>query len=154
MENEIMNESIEQEASLAITLDGSSYLTSTAKWATFLSILGFIGTGIMVFAGITMMIISPMSKLGSPFGFPLTLLGLLYIVLAVLYFFPAYYLYNFARKSKVALYNNDQEELDESLMNLKKTFKFLGIMTIVLVSAYIIMIPAIFIFSFAKGMVH
>lgn len=154
MENEITNASMEMEEKLTITSDGNSYLTTTAKWATFLSILGFVGTGIMVLVGVFMMFISPMTKLGSTFGIPVALFGLLYLLMAVLYFFPAYYLYNFASKTKLALYNNRQDELDEGLKNLKKMFKFLGIMTIIIVSLYLIMIPAILVFSFAKGMMH
>jgi Zn-dependent protease with chaperone function len=106
MENEITNAGIEMETKLSISSDGRTYLTTTAKWATFLAILAFIGTGIMVLVGIFMMIISPLSKLGSTFGFPASLFGLLYMILAVLYFFPAFYLYKFADKTKSALYNN------------------------------------------------
>ena len=152
MENEITNASIEMEAKLSITSEGSSYLTTTAKWATFLSIIGFIGTGIMVFLGVTMMATLSLSSIRPMLGFPASIIGVIYIVLAVLYFFPAYYLYNFASKTKLALYNTNQAALDESLMNLKNTFKFLGIMTIVLISAYIILIPTMLFFVVSKGM--
>jgi len=153
MENEIT--SIEKEATLSITSDGRTYLNTTAKWATFLAILGFIGSGILVFVGVIMLVISPMMKSGSSFGFPTGVLGLIYLPLAVLYAFPSYYLYSFATKIKSALYNNRQAELDESLKNLKRTFKFLGIMTIVMIAAYLIMIPVIFILGFSRvGMMH
>lgn len=151
MENEIMNTSNEMETKLSITSEGSAYLISTAKWATFLSVIAFIGSGIMIFVAIIMMFMPAISAFAH---FPMSLLSIIYLLLAVLYFFPAYYLYTFAGKVKLALYNNIQEDLDESLRNLKRTFKFLGIMTIVLISAYIILIPSILIFSFAKGLVH
>jgi len=51
---------------------------------------------------------------------------------------------------KVALELNKQDELDNSFSNLKKMFKFLGIMTIVLISAYLIMIPIILFIVFQE----
>jgi len=145
MENEITNAGIEMDTKLNITADGNSYLRTTAQWATFMAILGFIGTVLLVVVAFFMMIISPMSSLGSTFGFPMSLIGVLYLLMAVLYFFPAYYLYSFADKAKQALDGNKQELFDESLKNLKRMFKFLGIMTIVLISAYLIAIPTIFV---------
>lgn len=154
MEQEITNTNPEMEAKLCITPDGSSYLKTSAKWGTFLAILGFIGSGIMVFVALLMLIISPLSKLSSTLGLPMSLLGVVYLLLAILYFFPAYYLYNFADKTKIALDTNNQDVLDDSLKNLKKMFKFIGIMTIVLIATYLIMIPTILILSFSKGMLH
>lgn len=149
MENEITSAGIEMETKLIITSDGNSYLKTTAQWATFMAILGFIGTGLLVVVAFFMVIISPMSKLNSTFGFPMSLIGVLYLLMAVLYFFPAYYLYNFAGKAKQALDGNKQELFDDSLKNLKRMFKFLGIMTIVMIAAYLIAIPTIMIFRFA-----
>lgn len=154
MESEITNSINEQDPELIISADGRDYLKIASKWATFLAILGFIGTGFMVLAGVIMAIISPTSKLGSTFGFPMGLLGILYILLAALYFFPAFYLFQFASKSKIALDTINQNEFDNSLKNLKKMFKFLGIMTIVLISAYIIAIPTVVILTVSKGLIH
>jgi hypothetical protein len=155
MESEITNSIIEHDQELVINADGRTYLNIASKWAKLLAVLGFIGTGFMVLAGIIMAVVTSFtSRLGSPFGLPMGLLGLLYILMAALYFFPAYYLYNFASKTKIALDSINQSEFDSSLKNLKKMFKFLGIMTVALIAAYIIAIPTILIFSFSKGMVH
>jgi len=54
-----------------------------------------------------------------------------YILMALLYFFPCLYLFNFASKMQIALRNNDQDHLNESFKNLKSTFRFVGILTIV-----------------------
>ena len=155
MESEITNSNNKQNPELVINTDGSDYLNIASKWAKFLAILGFIGTAFMVLAGIIMAVVTSFtSKLGSPFGFPVGLLGLLYVLLALLYFFPALYLFNFASKSRIALDTINQTEFDDSLKNLKKMFKFLGIMTIALIASYVIAIPTILIFSFSKGMMH
>lgn len=154
MEQEITNTNAEMEAKLCITPAGNSYLKTSAKWATFLAILGFIGSGIMVFVALLMLIISPISKLSSTLGLPMSLLGVVYLLLAIFYFFPAYYLYNFADKTKIALDTNNQDVLDDSLKNLKRMFKFIGIMTIVLIATYLIMIPTVLILTFSKGLLH
>ena len=89
---------------LELTNESKFYLKETAKWAKFLSILGFVFMGLMVIAGI--FIGSFMSKMTnfSSFAmpFPSSLLSIMYIVIAVLYFMPCYYLYQFAVKTKTA----------------------------------------------------
>jgi hypothetical protein len=156
MENEITNSSIESESKLYITSQGSSDLKTTAKWANFLAILGFVGIGFMVLAGVLMIIFSPImnssSTFGSSFAFPIVLMGVLYILISVLYFFPTYYLYNFANKMKLAIITNNQDLIDESFKNLKKISKFIGIMTIVLISLYLIMIPVLIFVGISKSM--
>ena len=85
------------------------YLKETAKWARFMAILGFIGIGFMVLGGLIMMsfgsamgsIQSDANAVGfnqqvnpiSPFW-----MALIYLVFAVLYYFPVNYLYRFAKK--------------------------------------------------------
>lgn len=154
MENEMTHAGIEVETKLSITTEGGEYLKVASSWATFLAILGFIGTGFIVLASFFMMVMSPfigsLSKFGGTFGFPMILLGVVYLLIGVVYFFPAYYLYNFANKIKIALINNNQEMLDQSLKNLKKMFKYIGIMSIVLISLYLIMIPVMIFISFSK----
>lgn len=156
MENEITNTGMDMETELSITLDGRNYLGIASKWATFLAIMGFIGTGFLALLGVCMMLISPFlgsfPKIGSTIGIPFVLLGVFYLLFAVLYFFPAYYLYNFATKIKTALYSNNQTTLDESLKNLKKTFQFMGIMTIALIGLYFVIILTFIISAISKGM--
>jgi hypothetical protein len=57
-------------------------------------------------------------------------MGIFYIIIAVIYFLPALYLFQFAEKTKKAIDNYNQELLSAGLEKLKSTFKTLGIMTI------------------------
>jgi hypothetical protein len=81
---------------------------------------------------------------GTPF--PLQGMGvgltILYLCIGLLYFFPCYYLFNFAAKMKSALIAHDQVLLAHSLSNLKSCFKFFGIMTIIILSVYGLMLIA------------
>ena len=158
MENKITSADIGTESKLFITLAGKGYLKITAQWANILSILGFIGIGILTLVALFLLVLSPFlgksTSFSSVFGFPFILIGILYLLMAILYFFPTYYLYSFANTIKSALNTDNQDELDESLLNLKKTFKFIGITTIVIISLYVIAIPIMFIFTASRGFIQ
>lgn len=158
METEIEKLQPEKEAELIISSEIRQYLTTTSKWATFLAIIAFIGTGLLMSAGVMMSLLGGvLSKIGesasstSPaISMLLPYLGVIYIIFAAVYLIPALYLYHFASKSKKALASNIQHELNESFRNLKRLFKFYGIMIIVLISAYIILIPSVVIMAMSK----
>ncbi|HEY4205407.1 MAG TPA: hypothetical protein VGM31_01290 [Puia sp.] len=116
---------------LQVDHESTIYFNETAKWARFLAILGFVWCGFFVLGGIGIM----MSKLASATtaygeGFAVGM-GVAYIAMAIVYFFPCMYALNFARRMQTALRNNDQLQLNESLRNLKSTFRYLGITAII-----------------------
>ncbi|HEX4875976.1 MAG TPA: DUF5362 family protein, partial [Chitinophagaceae bacterium] len=57
--------------------------------------------------------------------------AVVYILMGLLYFFPLMFLLHFANKMKTALATNDAGMLSESFRNLKKTFRYLGILMII-----------------------
>ena len=61
---------------------------------------------------------------------------IVYLLIALLLFFPCLYLYKFSVKMQSAVKVVSQENFDESLMNLKSMFKFYGIFTIIILSFY------------------
>lgn len=109
------------------------YFREIAKWANFLAIVGFILLGIMLLASLFMIATAFISHYGAA---PMALMAVMYILMAGLYFFPTYYLFKFARKTKIALHSNSQEEFNKGIENLKSMFKFMGILMIVLLSIY------------------
>ncbi len=134
--------SINQETGLFdVQIDGHSleYFRESAKWAKFIAIVGFIGCGLMVFAGLfagsilsttSAMAFGPYSGLGGG------VFTVIYLIFAAIWFFPCYYLYKFASQMKLALSTNEQEKLSGSLKNLKSYFRFLGILIIIMLSFY------------------
>lgn len=129
-------------------------LRESAKWCMFLAIIGFIFIGLMIIAGAVMSVaISSMPDdpaLGQAmgaFGAIKGFIGVLYILIAALYFFPIYYLYKYAAGAKQAFISGNSEVLSEALVNLKSHHKFLGIMTIVMISLYILSILGVVIFA-------
>lgn len=135
-----------------ITEASRTYLQETAKWAKFLSIVGFIFIGLMVIFGLFFGSImgSAMSELddaGLGAGMGAGAFGFIYIIIALLYFFPTFYLYRFSTRTKQALLNSDSEGLAWGLEQLKSTFKFMGIMMIVILALYGLM----FLFAIVFG---
>lgn len=115
-----------------------SYINEIAKWTYFLSILGFIFLGFMVlgslFAGL--MFGSLTRELG--YGMSGGLITLLYLGGALLYFFPIFYLFRFSTKAKAATRSGSDSELTDAFQNLKSHYKFVGILTIVILGLYVI----------------
>ena len=60
----------------------------------------------------------------------------LYLIMAGIYFFPVYYLYQFASRIKFALREKDNEKLTSSLEYLKSHYKFMGVLALIMVSLY------------------
>lgn len=130
---------------LQVDQTGISYLGETARWAKFLSIVGFILCGLMlIFALFIGTILTTISRIGNSDSFNGSIGGsgaffsAYLIVIALLYFFPCLYLFNFSMKMQHALRNNDQTNLNAAFGNLKSCFKFVGILTIIVLSFYLL----------------
>jgi hypothetical protein len=126
---------------LQVSPQALSYLSESAKWGKFLAIMGFIICGITVvlafFLPVFLTQLPPYNTLPSEFnsGMKVTM-TIVYLLLALLFFFPCFYLYKFSVKMQSAVKMVSQENFDESLMNLKSILKFYGIFTIIILSFY------------------
>jgi hypothetical protein len=121
---------------IELQLDGTthSYLREISRWTRFLSIAGFIFCGIFLLVGIFAG--SILSSLGTQAASPMpmvtgVMMGAIYVVCALVYFFPCLFLYRFSSLMQAALRTSDQELLNSSFSNLRSCFKFLGILTII-----------------------
>lgn len=124
---------------LNVTAQSRDFLLYASKWANFLAILGFIGLGLMVLGGVLAIVVgSSFGRIAGPFQFGF--LGLIYLIMAALYFFPTMYLFKFASKMKNALAKSNQDDLDLGFENLKSFFKFIGMFTIILIGLYVLAI--------------
>lgn len=132
---------VENGENLVIDWRSKEFLKETAKWTKFLAILGFVGIGFMVLGSLVMLFApsSLMSNGDFPFGGKIFMM-LLYLAFAVLYYFPISYLYQFSENTKKAIENNDNNAIRDAFEFLKSHYKFMGILTIILLSFYAIMI--------------
>jgi uncharacterized membrane protein YjgN (DUF898 family) len=131
----------------------SAYLKDSARWAKFLAIMGFIFCGLFViFAFVAGSLLSSLGSLASAPGMgPMAFLGGgfiagLYLVIALIYFFPCLFLFRFASKMQLALRNNDQEAFIYSLKNMRALYRFLGILLIVGIGIWLLSILFVLVF--------
>ena|ERR1700676_2429714 len=124
-----------------------NYLNEAARWARFLSVVGFISSGLMVIIGVffASVLSSMISGVSNESAFA-TMSGgffsFIYLFFALIIFFPSLYLFNFSSKMRRAFQNNDQHVLSDSLKSLKSFFKFYGIFTVIILSFYALAIIA------------
>ncbi len=134
----------EETRELTVNQRTKKYLNQIRNWTMFFAVLGFVGIGIMVVAGLFVStIFSAYNPSGSmPAGYQY--LGFVYVVLAMVYLPPLVYLLKFSTKMKDAIYKSDNFSLENAFRNLKSHFKFMGIFTIVMIVLY----PIIMMFAF------
>jgi len=134
-----MNEPDHQHEVLSVGVHESSYLNEAATWAKFLAIVGFVGCGFLVilsfFAGTIFSMLGNMEGASLPAGMG-AMLTAVYLCIALLYFFPCFYLFKFATKAREAIQMNNQQSLQESFRNIKSCFKFVGIITLIVLCLY------------------
>ena len=131
--------SVFEKFELQLDQTAKDFLKETAKWAYFLSIVGFVGIGLMlviaVFAGT--IFASMGSAMGGAFGSSFgAAMGFGSVFIAAIYFFPVFYLFKFSVNAKKAFRENDSEALSSSLGYLKSHYKFIGIFMAAILALY------------------
>jgi len=112
--------------SLRITPEVRQYWKETSAWALFFAILLFIVFGLVSLAGIFLLFAGGVS------GF---ISGIFVIAIyGVLLFFPAYFYFLFSSQMKQALITENRVLLVLAFVNLKRFYRFVGILLIVLVA--------------------
>lgn len=135
---------------LIVTPQAREFLRETAKWAKFLSIVGFVMMAFLVLAGFSMGAL--VSKADVYSGLPSWFISVLYAVMAAIYIAPIYFLYQFSNKTRIALDSDDNQLLTEALGFLKSHYKYIGILMIIILGFYVLAIVfAIIAGIFAAG---
>ena len=130
---------------LYVSPPAQQYLLASARWGKFLSIVGFIGCGLMILVGSIIAALPSASEQFRNLPISSASIGVIYIVCSVIFIFPCLYLYKFSTKMRDAIINTRQDSFDSSLENMKSMFKFYGIFTIVTLGLYVIAIVAIMV---------
>lgn len=119
------------------------YLRGAARWAKFLSVVGFIFCGLslvmaVVFASVFANLFNSLGSggLGKSGGW----LGVVFACISLLNFIPCFHLYNFANRMQLALDHNDQEQLNSSFRNMRSFYRFVGVMMIVCMGLWLLII--------------
>lgn len=114
-----------------MTEEALYFLESAGKWAKFLAILGFIGAGILVMTGLSIVAMGSMMQQFANLPFPVGLLGAVYLVIAGVYILPVLYLFRFANHATNGLRQDRAGALTEAMRYLRAHYRFLGVAVLV-----------------------
>jgi heme/copper-type cytochrome/quinol oxidase subunit 2 len=139
-----MKGEVTQLTELNLNAHSRSFLKEIAGWTYFLSIIGFIFVGLLVIIAVSAnSIYNNMAQFSqeSPFDVGLFMTAV-YVIVALIYFFPILFLFKFSKRLKSALKSKEDEELASALEILKSHYKFIGVFTIIVLSLYALAIIA------------
>jgi membrane protease YdiL (CAAX protease family) len=122
------------EHGLKITNEIRAYWRETANWALFLSVLMFIGIGIVLIG----MLFGGLAGASGEGGAIVLVISL--FLYALVLFFPAWYYYKFSSLTKQALLQGDNNDLEDGFDYLKRFYRFTGILIIAGIALYILML--------------
>lgn len=130
-----------------------NHLNSTRKWTMFLSVLGFIFLGLLIIFGlVTSTFLTAFKTREVNLGVPESLLIVVFIVVAAIYFFPVFFLFRFSRNMRDAIQTLNRDKLDKAFRNLRIYFTYIGVLVIIVLSIYVLaLIAAGASVSFLKG---
>ncbi len=128
-----------EERKLEIGPESVKNLNATRKWTMFLSVLGFIFLGLLIVVGlVTSTFLNAFKSKEVSLGVPESLMVVMFIVIAAIYFFPVLYLFRFSKNIRDAVQNLDKMKLEKAFKNLRIYFTYIGIMVIIVLSIYIV----------------
>ena len=146
MENnfDAIDEHLTDKSDLYLLNNGFKSLQSIANWCLFFAILGLLSIFFMFLggAGFTMI-----GESVSGMGTLRTFLIVFYLLFAVIYIAPVYYMLKFSLQMKRALRIKDNQLFNQALGKLSLHFLIMGVMTIIFIVLYI----AIIIFTIVGG---
>lgn len=142
------------EEKLEITDRIQAILAQTAKWARFLSVTGFIMTGLMLLFALLLPLYFNPSRFGgvgelSGQSFSVMGMRINITIIAGLLLFPCLFLFRFARNMNEALQTDSQDALEGAFSHLKSTFKFYGILVIITLALYLLALVVVIINALA-----
>lgn len=130
-----------------------SYLISISKWMKFFFIMAIISVSLTMMAGLAIIasasIISDMPDIPD---FPVAIVGAIYMAVGALNLVPAIYMNRISKAAERTVESDDNNAMLDFLKNNKSLWKFLGILTIVMIGFSILILPIIFLFASFAGL--
>lgn len=125
--------------SLTATPKTRELLGQAAPWLRFLTILGYIGLGLIVVVAVVMLFVG--NLFGSSFSvMPMLgpILALVYLALAVVFYFPLRILGRMTKSAKRYKVQGEAADLEAVAGAIKGLAKFYGISIIVILAIYLV----------------
>lgn len=129
------------EAVGGVTPKTRELLGQAAPWLKFLTVLGYIAVGFIAVIGLLLAVAGGfLGGLIPGFGALGPILGLVYVALAVVMFFPARILGRMAKAAKKYKLQGDAADLEVAAGAVKGLAKFYGVMALVLLAVYALLL--------------
>ena len=138
-----------EEKDLQLHEQASLHLWNATKWMKFMAIMMIIGAVFLVVGAFAMLAVGSVAKdvtnypAPNPVNFPFWVVSVLYFAMAALYVVPIVYLLRASKAGKAAAEDNNNEEVVAFLKYNQSFWKFVGILTIVMLGLGIVMLPVI-----------
>jgi hypothetical protein len=114
------------------------HLNTLRKWTMFLAVTGFIFFGLIIILGlITGTFLTAFNQSDKIQGIPDALLIAAFIGLALISFFPVFFLFRFSKHTATAVSTLDKKAMHYAIKNLKRCFIFIGVLLILALCVYI-----------------
>jgi len=132
---------------LVLTREAQNYLHGAGKWASFLGIIGFIGSAFTLvaalFVGNIAEIIAKLKPTSPTYPNAMGgIVSLIYVLVAIFYFFLSLSLFRFGNNVKTGLSFADPVSISKAFRKLRSFFKLWGIATIIIIVLFIIILIA------------
>lgn len=123
---------------IEIGQDTLKHLNTLRKWTMFLAVLGFIFFGLIIILGlITGTFFTAFNQSSQSQDLPDYLVIVAFIALALIIFFPVYFLFSFSKHTSIAVTTHDRKEMHIAIKHLKRFFIYIGVLLIVVITVYI-----------------
>ena len=110
-------------------------LAGTKPWVRLCSIMGFIGAGFMILAGLMMMAGGAIGGSSNSsmrgLGWMQTFMGVIYIALSVMYLFPSLKLWKYGTAIIRLMSSQSAADLEQALVEQRGFWKFVGIVVLI-----------------------
>lgn len=149
--NDLHHTNVQQNDTNLLTNDGILHLRETVKWSKFFSILSIIWLTIFLISMLSLSFIGVGTAVAAdPLIGGLGSIGMIFIFLvtAAFYIYPIYALFKFSQHIRIGLDNHDNFHITEGLRHQKGLFRYIGIITILIIGFYVL----IFLFSGIIGL--
>jgi len=119
-------------------------LRQTKPWVRLLAVLGFIGIGLMLLGSFAMLALGSTLGKGLPIGFGFGMM-LAYMLMAGIQLPAVLFLNRYASRIASLVNSNSPSDLEEALAAQKSFWRYIGILTLILLCLYALIIVVVII---------
>ena len=124
-------------------------LRQTKPWVRFLSVLGFLGLGLLGLGCLVVMLF-PFGALTSMSMGPRIAFAFVYLLLGFLHLPPVLFLHRYASRIAKLVATGAPSDLEDALRAQKSFWKYVGVFTLVVMVIYILVLLGVLIFAGAS----